>query len=213
MSRQSILLLLVAVIVGVALALWLRSVQPSGLSGDQSSSASSQAVEARSSQTAAARELDCEDSLDNEGDTLSDCDDPDCSGAAACRCGALSCGGSEGQTCQPEDGCICRSGECMACRLKDQTCETSADCCAGLALECQQVTLATGALEKRCLPLSRFVCNIRCAGPTGGEGVWGEPYGCATGTAPDEVGDCTELVGACDVAPVADRNVRRCWQS
>src|SRR3989344_9220060 len=126
MSRQSILLLLVAVIVGVALALLLRSVQPSGLSGDQSSSASSQAVEAR--------ELDCEDGLDNEGDTLSDCDDPDCSGAAACRCGALSCGGSEGQTCQPEDGCICRSGECMACRLKDQTCETSADCCAGLAL-------------------------------------------------------------------------------
>ena len=177
------------------------------------STSSSSVSSAGTSSSAVKKEAQCGDQKDNDGDGLADCDDPDCAKVASCRCSALSCGdpnerGSE-FTCRPEEGCICNDANgCEACKVKSQTCRTNADCCGGTNLTCQEF-LEGSKPVKRCMPESVTVCDITC----GPGGIWGAPSGCKTGYAPADAEDCDTLVGACDLAPNAERNERKCWRS
>ncbi len=189
-----------------------------GGSESQSSSSSAAASVVRS--TAIGRELACADGVDNERDRLTDCDDPDCAGSQECRCSVRSCGnaGTPGSslTCLREEGCICDSKQgCIACRVSNQTCVTSGDCCFGLGLGCTEVFLGSGVRERRCMPVQRQICTIRCKGnaATDEQGTWGNPTNCAPADSPPDLEDCPSLQGTCNLSPNADRNQRKCWKS
>jgi hypothetical protein len=83
-----------------------------------------------------------------------------------------------------------------------------------LSLGCREVTISSGARERRCMPITGSVCNIRCqATPGSDQGTWEDSYGCTMDVVPDTLQDCSTLQGSCELAPNEDRNVRRCWQS
>ena len=204
--------LVIAVLLGIAYA--PQFFESTDNSPGASSSSSSKGGSTTVSSSSVGRELACTDGKDNDGDKLNDCDDPDCAGSNDCRCGALSCG-AEGNSCRAENGCICNNANgCEACHLKNDTCRTNADCCAGTGLSCQEIFVAGEGTEKRCMPATTFVCDITCEGTAGStKGTWGAPTSCVTSTPPEGAEDCEKLTGACELSPNADRNKRKCWNT
>jgi len=164
-----------------------------------------------------ARETACADGGDNDADRLADCDDPDCAADANCRCEALSCGNPGNRTsevtCRREEGCICDARKaCIPCKQKDQLCETSADCCQGFGLDCQEFLVDGNRREKRCAPSGEQVCVIRCEGDpkVAAEGTWGRPYSCGLDNPPPNAALCDELSGSCTLSSNNERNTVKC---
>jgi len=96
------------------------------------------------------------------------------------------------------------------CGKKNDVCGDSSDCCANLSLECLEVTLSSGAKQKRCMPFTTNVCSIKCEE----NGTWSSPRSCIAATIPaTDTPDCATLVGECDPSAYEERGTRKCWRS
>lgn len=108
----------------------------------------------------ATSEGDCDDGMDNDLDSRTDCDDSDCDNAQNCK---YTCGQQQwcsSGTCPPEETCKLQAGSCT-CMAEETGCGdiTDIDSCNEGACDSDEECVAVSSRECDCIPKDEHSCS------------------------------------------------------